>query len=83
MIRPSVNPRMRNEIRHNLRITGLLFENDIAMIVSQMKVLQSLKSYRRKRKIISDPSFYWRNSSIAYRFGDDDSSFSVFILSAN
>uniref|UniRef100_A0A0R3RU51 Metalloendopeptidase n=1 Tax=Elaeophora elaphi TaxID=1147741 RepID=A0A0R3RU51_9BILA len=72
MIRPSVNPRMRNEMRHNVRIAGLLFQSDIALILPQMKALRTLWQYREKRKIISDPSYYWRNQSIAYRFGNDD-----------
>ncbi|CAG9533629.1 unnamed protein product [Cercopithifilaria johnstoni] len=72
MIHPSVNPQMHNEMRYNVRIAGFLFENDIALILRQIKVLRLLKQYREKRKIISDPSFYWRSSSIAYRFGNDD-----------
>uniref|UniRef100_A0A915PX66 Metalloendopeptidase n=1 Tax=Setaria digitata TaxID=48799 RepID=A0A915PX66_9BILA len=72
LIFPSVNPLMRNELRPNVRITGLLFENDIAPTVSQMKVINSLKQYRGKRKIISDSSYYWKSQTIAYRFGDND-----------
>lgn len=64
---------MRYEMRRNVRITGLLFENDIALVLSQAQLLHSLKQYREKRKIIADPSYYWRNTSIAYRFGDNDS----------
>lgn len=74
MINPLVNPRTRNEIRSNVRIAGLLFENDIAAILPQMKMLRSSKQNRGKRKIISDSTYQWKSSSIAYRFGNNDRS---------
>ncbi|VDM07656.1 unnamed protein product [Wuchereria bancrofti] len=79
LIRPSVNPYMRNEIRRNIRIAGLLFENDIALILSQMKLLTSTKQYRKKRKIVADPTYHWKSSLIAYRFGDSDTNWQDYI----
>uniref|UniRef100_A0A1I7VNC0 Zinc metalloproteinase n=1 Tax=Loa loa TaxID=7209 RepID=A0A1I7VNC0_LOALO len=82
LIRPSVNPCLHNEIQPNVRITGLLFENDIALILPQMKALMSLKQYRRKRKVIANPSYWWRSSSIAYRFGNGDTDWQDYIRKA-
>ncbi|VDK88628.1 unnamed protein product [Litomosoides sigmodontis] len=71
-IRPSVNQQMNNEIRQNVRIAGLLFENDIALVLPQAQLLHPLKRSREKRKITVDSRYHWRNTSIAYRFDDDD-----------
>ncbi|VDK85801.1 unnamed protein product [Onchocerca ochengi] len=72
LIRPSINRRIRNEIRSNVRIAGLLFQNDIALTLSQIKMIKALSEYRGKRIIISDPTYHWKNQSIAYRFGNND-----------
>ncbi|MCP9257785.1 Metalloendopeptidase [Dirofilaria immitis] len=73
LIRPFVSRRIRNELRPNVRITGLLFQNDIALTLSQIKIINTLNVHHRgKRKIISDPSYHWKSHLIAYRFGDND-----------
>ncbi|VDM96278.1 unnamed protein product, partial [Thelazia callipaeda] len=65
----SVNSKTKNEFTTNINITGLLFENDIALTLSQVNAVNMAQKSREKRKIISDCTYYWCNQTIAYRFG--------------
>lgn len=76
MIRPTIFANENDEMVANRKITGELFENDMALTVPQMLIVSRAQNGRFSRKVVADPNLRWQGARIPYVFGDSDGKFS-------
>lgn len=66
---PNIVASQHSEMNTNQKVTGMLFENDMALTVPQM---QQINSNRNKRKITADMTLRWNDNYVPYKFGQND-----------
>ncbi|VDM45361.1 unnamed protein product [Toxocara canis] len=81
LIRPTIFG-SNDELVANRKITGNLFENDMALTVPQMLIASRSPGGRYRRKIIADSTHHWRGARIPYYFGSADRSWQQRIRNA-
>lgn len=72
LIRPTIFANENDEMVANRKITGELFENDMALTVPQMLIVSRAQNGRFSRKVVADPNLRWQGARIPYVFGDSD-----------